>query len=420
MQRWTSGQAREAAAAIVRVLADAGHTAYFAGGCVRDELLGLKPTDYDVATDARPQEIQTIFKRTAPVGASFGVVLVKERGVTVEVATFRSDGPYSDKRRPDHVAFSDARHDAQRRDFTINALFLDPLAAADAAGVPGHAIDFVGGLDDLRAGIIRAVGEPAHRLAEDHLRALRAVRFAARYGFAIEAATAEAIRAHARALEGVSRERIGDELRRMMAHPTRGAAADLLRGLGLEAVVLPGRAGGIPGGALARLPAEVSLAACLACWALERGEVGSGAQVPSLVSRWRRSLCLSNEESDLLRDVLRGVLEFAGSWDGLSRAGRKRRAAMPWFPHALAVLGARDAGRAGAIGAEVDLLAGDGIGLAPPPLISGDDLIRAGLRAGPAFARMLAAAYDAQLEGRVREKADALRLASELQNREGV
>ncbi|VAX42094.1 CCA tRNA nucleotidyltransferase, partial [hydrothermal vent metagenome] len=279
VQRWTSTQARNAATAIVRTLRGKGHTAYFAGGCVRDALLGAEPVDFDVATSARPEQVQALFRQTAAVGASFGVVLVKERGVMVEVATFRSDGPYSDKRRPDHVEFADAEHDAQRRDFTINALFLDPLAGdaekspvcaqkscppspglqsggaseehrADQTDRPptevggsemegaSGIIDFVGGLDDLRAGCIRAVGDPAQRLAEDHLRALRAVRFAARYGFEIEPRTAAAIRAHATDLAGVSCERIGEEFRRMMAHPSRAQAAELLGELGLDGVLL--------------------------------------------------------------------------------------------------------------------------------------------------------------------------------------
>ena len=229
---WTSEHARGTAASIVRRLREAGHVAYFAGGCVRDELLGLDPVDYDVATDARPDAIQAMFRKTAAVGASFGVVLVKEAGGVVEVATFRSDGPYSDSRRPDRVEFADAAHDAQRRDFTINALFLDPLAAEDSASIHGHVIDHVGGMADLRARVIRAVGDPERRLAEDHLRALRAVRFAARFGFAIEQGTASAIREHASDLEGVSRERVGDELRRMFLAETRAEAAGVPRRAG--------------------------------------------------------------------------------------------------------------------------------------------------------------------------------------------
>ena len=183
-------RARQAATWIVRTLHDAGHIAYFAGGCVRDGLLGLHPTDFDIATDAPPQRVQGLFKRTAEVGAAFGVVLVhvtpEEMGapggrrdaVSVEVATFRSDGPYTDARRPDVVHFSDPQSDARRRDFTINALFLDPLQPADEAtrsvGAPdlqGRVIDYVGGVADLKGRVLRAVGDPEKRLAEDHLRA---------------------------------------------------------------------------------------------------------------------------------------------------------------------------------------------------------------------------------------------------------
>src|SRR5690606_2867641 len=181
---------------IASTLRSHGHIAYFAGGCVRDALLGHPPTDYDIATDATPDRVQSLFDRTAAVGAHFGVVLVKRRGVTVEVATFRSEGPYSDQRRPDSVTFSDPESDAQRRDFTINALFLDPLAGGHQSD-GGQVIDFVGGQRDLQQKVVRAVGDPDQRLAEDHLRALRAVRFAARLGFRLDEPTAEAIRRHA-------------------------------------------------------------------------------------------------------------------------------------------------------------------------------------------------------------------------------
>jgi len=427
----------------VRRLRDAGHVAYFAGGCVRDELLGLEPVDYDVATDARPDVIQAMFPRTAAVGASFGVVLVKEPGGTVEVATFRSDGPYSDKRRPDHVEFADANHDAQRRDFTINALFLDPLAAEDAAGsaagIHGHVIDHVGGRADLEAGIVRAVGDAERRLAEDHLRGLRAVRFAARYGFAIEEGTAGAIRDHAKDLAGVSRERIGDELRRMLAGATRARAVELLVSLGLDSVLFGeapagssaastsrpsvlaalGGEGQIPG---AGAGSRISFPASLAALAFDRGEIGSSAQIPALVRRWRRNLCLSNEESSRLRDVLVGVLEMEAGWAGFLIAQRKRRAASGWFPEALAVVGARDAAleRAGdgglgkMVAADVAGLEADGIGLAPEPMIDGNDLLAIGIEAGPVFARVLERVYDAQLDGRVSSKPMALELAAEL------
>jgi hypothetical protein len=421
VQKWTSGQAREAAAAIVRALRVKGFTAHFAGGCVRDELLGLEPIDFDVATDARPDAVQALFRRTAAVGASFGVVLVKEQGVTVEVASFRSDGPYTDKRRPDHVEFSDAEHDAQRRDFTINALFLDPFHGGPESGV----IDFVGGLADLRAGVVRAVGDPEKRLAEDHLRALRAVRFAARLGFAIEPGTAAAIRAHARDLLGVSRERIGEEFRRMLAHPGRVRAVTLLGELGLDGVLLGDRGGGPRGASLAGLaeestPGGVTLPACLACLAFDRGEIESAAQIPALVRRWREALCLSNDESERLRAVLGGVLEAVASWRHLPVAQRKRRAAAPWFAEALAALTARDQALGSAILADVEGLAADGVGLAPEPMIDGNDLLALPLRPGPVFARVLAAVYDAQLEGRVRSKDQATAMARELGSPGGV
>lgn len=415
VQKWTSAEAREAAASIVRALGRAGHTAYFAGGCVRDELLGRAPVDYDVATDARPERICELFRSTTAVGASFGVVLVRERGATVEVATFRADGPYSDRRRPDSVTFSDPEHDARRRDFTVNALFLDPLASADAPSIRGHVIDLVGGLADLDARLIRAVGDPERRLAEDHLRALRAVRFSARYGFEIEPSTESAIRDHAADLAGVSRERIGDELRRMMADPSRHDAVARLHGLGLDGVVLGGDARPLEGGSLSRLGGDdPGFAACLACWAFDRGDVGSEAHLPRLVSGWRRALCLSNEERSRLREILAGVLEMERGWGGLPVAARKRRAASPWFAEALAVATARDAPLGEAVRANVEALAADGVGLAPEPFLNGNDLMRLGIEAGPVYARVLAAIYDAQIEGRIAGKAEAEALAAEL------
>jgi hypothetical protein len=433
-KKWSNRDARSAATDIVCALRAKGFTAYFAGGCVRDELLGFEPVDFDIATDARPDAIQALFRRTAAVGACFGVVLVKERGVTVEVASFRADGPYTDRRHPDHVEFSDAAHDAQRRDFTINALFLDPLAEGPALRAGGETrgsespatlestpgvIDFVGGLADLRAGVIRAVGDPEQRLAEDHLRALRAVRFAARYAFAIDPGTADAIRRHARDLEGVSRERIGDEFRRMLAHPSRARAVGLLGALGLDLVLL-GRPGPDPRpGSLAAL-SDPTFPACLACLAFDRALIRSGSQIPGLVRTWRGALCLSNEETDRLRAVLGGVVEAESLWQQLPPAQRKRRAASPWFAECLAVLTARDPSRAGSIAADVGALAADGVGLAPEPMIDGNDLLVLGVQAGPVFARVLAAVYDAQLEGRVSDKAQALALARELAGPGGV
>jgi tRNA nucleotidyltransferase/poly(A) polymerase len=416
--------AREAATAIVRVLRQAGHVAYFAGGCVRDELLSLRPTDFDVATDAVPARVRELFPKTAEVGAAFGVVLVYEKIGTeravIEVATFRSDGPYSDARRPDSVHFSTPEEDAKRRDFTINALFLDPLLEP---GTPGRVIDFVGGQQDLAARLIRAVGEPEKRLAEDHLRALRAVRFAARLGFMIEPGTAAAISRHAAELRGVSRERIGEEMRRMLLHPSpvcRMRAVELIERLGLDAPVLQEEARGP--GSLSAVGRQDALApimgSVLAAWCIERmGAGGAGLderQIAEVRARWRGALCLSNEESTDFSDVLEIYSAFVRDWGMMGVARRKRLAARAMFAQALGLLRAVDAAAAERISGEVKGLDADGIGISPQPLVTGEDLIAMGLRPGPAFKRILDGVTDAQLEGRVRTKAEAMELAGRM------
>ncbi|MGA8763222.1 MAG: CCA tRNA nucleotidyltransferase, partial [Candidatus Sulfotelmatobacter sp.] len=237
------------ATSIVRTLREQGFQAFLVGGCVRDLLLKLEPTDFDVATNATPNQVMTIFPDTYAVGAQFGVVLVPlpqedvasnvstespgyARSSVVEVATFRSDIGYSDGRHPDDVRFSqDPREDVARRDFTINGMLLDPVS--------GEVLDFVGGRKDLQDGIIRTIGDPEHRFGEDKLRMLRAVRFAARFGYTIEPETFAAIGKLAGDIHLVSRERVRDELTRMLteAHPRR--AFRLLDESGLLREVLP-------------------------------------------------------------------------------------------------------------------------------------------------------------------------------------
>jgi poly(A) polymerase len=401
--------ARRVATDIARALHAHGHVAYFAGGCVRDALLGRDPTDYDIATDATPDRVQALFDRTAAVGAHFGVILVKRRGVTVEVATFRSEGPYSDQRRPDSVTFSDPESDARRRDFTINALFLDPLAG-------DKVIDFVGGRRDLDAGIVRAVGDADARLAEDHLRALRAVRFSARLGFRLDNATADAIRRHASELSGVSRERIGDEVRRMLAPPSRAEAARLVEELGLDIPVLSSHRDSVDR-RLARLPARADLAQSLAAWLLDRREIepaGAAEAAGAVAGRLRERLLLSNHEQEALRGSLT-TLSALIAWSGLSIAARKRLAASDRFEAALGLRtepGERPL--AEQIAADVRILSQTPSGLAPAPLITGDDLIAAGWTPGPNFRRVLDAVYDAQLEDQVASRAQAMELAARL------
>lgn len=426
---------REVATRIVRTLRHAGRTAYFAGGCVRDELLGLLPKDYDVATDATPTQVRALFRSVNEVGAAFGVMLVRVDGVVVEVATFREEGVYTDRRRPDEVRFADARADASRRDFTVNALFLDPLATDDAAAPGatgprgGTVIDFVGGREDLARRLIRAVGDPNARLAEDHLRALRAVRLAARLGFTIEPGTRGAIAAHAGDLRGVSRERIGDELRKMLSHPARALAASEIESLGLDACALDEPHLCAPGRALPALVDGADVVTAMAAWAADRigaadgagqGSIGDalGARAAEVTRRWRRALCLSNDESAGLANILAGAAELLDRWAEAGVAQRKRLASAPWFSGAAAVAGAWALpGWSDHLRADVDVLARTPGGLSPDPFITGDDLVAAGMLPGPGFRRILDDVYDAQLEGRVRDAAAALDLARRLASR---
>ena len=224
-------QLKETAIGIVKRLKEKGFSALFAGGCVRDMLMGIVPEDYDIATDAQPDDIINIFKRTVPIGLHFGVVLVMENDLDFEVATFRSDGTYSDGRHPDTVTFCDARGDALRRDFTINGMFYDPIEDKH--------FDYVGGEDDLKAGLIRAIGNPFERFDEDRLRMIRAVRFACRFDFKIEDQTAEAIKKFHDKILTVSRERIRDELRKTLTGPNPDTSIKMLDDLSLLHEILP-------------------------------------------------------------------------------------------------------------------------------------------------------------------------------------
>ena len=406
---------RDAALQAVDGLRAAGHTAYLAGGCVRDALLGLTPKDYDVATDATPDRVQALFPRTAAVGAAFGVVLVyiplaTGGRHTIEVATFRAEGTYSDGRRPDTVRFTTAREDAMRRDFTVNGLFADPPPpdARSAQGASDTIIDYVGGQADLAAGVLRAIGDPDKRFEEDHLRMLRAVRFAARLGFTIEPDTAQAIRRHAAKLDGIARERIGDEVRRMMQMPPPrpATAAALLSDLGLTAVVLGHHKEIQPATRLPRLGPQAHYPTRLLAWFRDIGWEGTRAGEQA-----RGQLMLSNDEAHALRATDQLCRAVARGWAGAGMALKKRWAADPAFAQAMLLLETQAPDTAQQIGDDTRALASDGVGIAPPPLITGDDLIAMGLRPGPNFKALLDQTYDAQLEGRVRGKDQALAFA---------
>ena len=220
-----------AARGIVQRLHDAGHVALYAGGCVRDRLMGVEPHDYDIATDARPEQVQALFRRTVAVGAHFGVIVVLDGSYEFQVATFRNDGQYLDGRHPTTVSFSTPEQDAERRDFTINGLFFDPLT--------DRLIDYVGGQRDLDARVLRAIGHPADRIREDRLRMLRAVRFATTLGFDLDGATWRAVCENARHIREVSAERIREELMKILLSPRRVRGFDLLDESGLFRAILP-------------------------------------------------------------------------------------------------------------------------------------------------------------------------------------
>jgi poly(A) polymerase len=409
---------------------------------VRDELLGLHPQDYDIATSATPQQVQRLFPGTHAVGASFGVVLVpinlrdpapRAADVpapakrTVEVATFRTDGTYTDQRRPDTVTFSTPEDDAQRRDFTINALFLDPLTPGPDPLIDGKIIDFVNGQQDLAARVLRAVGDPDARLNEDHLRALRAVRLAARMDLAIDPATASAIARHARDLGGVSRERIGEELRKMLLHPTRAHAARTIQRLGLDKAVFDlgprhatASASASPHAAmlpaLAGLPARLwpgaDVDAPLLAWLIDRGV--PAADLPPALPALKRALCLTNAQVDALRhsaELLSTLMASPDLWPRQPVAQRKRWCVHPGLLAALMTLRTTNPPLATTIEADLAALAADGIGLAPPPMITGDDLIAAGCRPGRAFKIALEMAYNTQISQPGQERAKLLKLA---------
>jgi poly(A) polymerase len=385
---------------VARKLREAGHRALFAGGCVRDSILGHEAADFDVATSAIPAEIRQIFPRAMGVGESFGVMLVRHGGRSIEVATFRADGVYVDGRRPDAVRFSDDHEDAARRDFTINGLFEDPET--------GEIIDHVGGRADLAAGILRAIGSADDRLHEDRLRALRAARFAARFALTIDPGTEAAVRRIAHDLTGVSRERIGNEVRRMLLHPSRARAVDLIESLGLAPSVLGESAPAGDHALLRALPVAAGFAESLAAWML--GRLASDTS-PARQRRWREALILSNDESALLAAILSLRPRITGTWVGGDRAVRKRLAAAPGFAGAMAILRAEHHPVVVTVDADLPALRAEGI--QPAPMVTGDDLVAMGMSPGPAFRPMLDRAYDLQLNGGFSDRDAALAVVRE-------
>jgi poly(A) polymerase len=401
------------AVAIVTALTAAGHEAVLAGGCVRDLLLGQVPHDYDVATDAPPERICELFPKTRKVGMQFGVVLVKKQRRWHEVATYRSDGPYDDGRRPTSVTLSDARHDALRRDFTVNGMFLDPARRL--------VIDYVGGRADLDARIIRAIGNPDERFAEDHLRLLRAVRFAARLAFPIEPQTLAAIRKHAAALRRVAPERVLDELERMLSAPQRMAAWNLLGDCGLRDHLWPDVAWA-PTEVdrierhLPRLAPAAEFTTVLAVLLAERD--------PGEIARIARAAKWSNEQQGVVAWLVAHQADLDDP-QAPTLADLKRLMAHPAFLALVELTRVRHAdladgtARDAALRTRTSAIAPDQV--APPPLVTGNDLLERGLAPGPLFKNVLDTLYTEQLDERLTARTAALtRLTTLLAERDAT
>lgn len=425
----------QAARAIAQRLRAAGYVAFFAGGCVRDRLLGRPPKDFDIATNAPARSVQELFTRTVPVGVQFGVVVVVVEGQAVEVATFRSDAAYLDGRHPSSVRFGSPDEDARRRDFTINGMFIDPVTEA--------VIDYVGGQADLRAGVIRAIGEPAARIGEDRLRMLRAVRFASRLGFHIEPATWAAIRTAAASITDIAWERIGEEVVRILTDSEAGSARrgfELLDSSGLLAPILP-EVAALKGveqspdyhpegdvfvhtlGLLEQLtyPSEtLGLGALLHDIAKPRcaqrgerritfyGHSELGAEMAvAICQRLRRSRETWERVAVLVRDHLR-----------LLHAPQMRLSTLKRFLASDGIEELLELARLDAMASNQDLtyyrfcsqkLRELGVtAIKPPPLLRGHDLLALGFEPGPQFGVILEAVAEAQLENVLHTREEAI------------
>jgi poly(A) polymerase len=428
---------RELAEKICHVLRDAGHQAYLAGGCVRDLLMQREPADYDVATDAAPERVQQLFPQSIAVGARFGVIIVTDNSTQVEVATFRSDVGYSDGRHPDRVVYaSSPGEDVQRRDFTINGMLLDPAS--------GEVFDFVDGRKDLEAKIIRAIGEPERRFAEDKLRMARAVRFAARFAFSIEADTLAAIRKHAREVQQVSAERLRDELTKLLTEGQARRGFELLDETGLLEIVLPemARMKGVeqppqfhPEGDVwihTRLMLERLAAGCspTLAWGVLLHDVGKpptftppsgpGERIrfdrhvevgTKMAEEICRRLRFSNDDTEQIMALVANHLRFKDV-PRMKPSTLKRFVRLPKFEEHQELH-------------RLDCLASHGMldnyefvqrflretppeEVRPPRMVTGDDLKALGYAPGPRFKEILNAVEDAQLEGQLTTREDAL------------
>jgi poly(A) polymerase len=392
---------RAYATEIVRKLRENGHETYFVGGCVRDMEMGVEPSDYDVATAARPDEVMALFPRTEPIGVQFGVVLVIHKGCPFEVATFRSDDAYVDGRRPTRVTFTGPREDVLRRDFTINGLLYDPIE--------DRVIDYVDGRADIRRGVVRAIGDARERFTEDKLRILRAVRFGARLGYVIEPSTWDAVRSMAAQITSVSAERIHEEVTRILVEGGAARGFDMLADSGLLGEIFP------------ELRWDDHLRASVA--ALGRGVAPDFAYgvlwhecSPEEAASGAAGLRMSNAHRDHVVALVANQPRFA-SVGSMPVAALKRFLRQPRFDDHLALhrIHVAAAGESDEAARLVDrrLTEWSEEDLQPRPLISGTDLITLGLAPGPSFRTILDAVEDAQLEGRLSDRDEAFRFVRE-------
>jgi tRNA nucleotidyltransferase/poly(A) polymerase len=391
----------DSAIEIIRQLRQRGYEAYLVGGCVRDMVMKIEPSDYDIATSAPPDAVMKIFPHTEPIGAQFGVVLVIIRGHPFEVATFRSDEAYVDGRRPSGVVFTDARTDVLRRDFTINGLLYDPMEE--------RLIDYVSGQDDIRDRIVRAIGDPEKRFEEDKLRLLRAMRFGARLGYSIESRTWDAVRKMAPEIKRVSPERIREELSRILTEGQAAVGFQMLHDSGMLPVILPDVVwnehlerclGLLPPNA----PVDFAFAILLHDLSPERA------------GRVCENLRLSTAETQHIVTLIRNRPGFR-TLRSLPVSTIKRFLRMPRFEDHLElarICGIASSGPLDDYDFAIEMSRKWTMEeLAPPLLVSGDDLIGIGFAPGPLFKEILTRVEDEQLEGRLKTPQQALDFVKE-------
>lgn len=387
---------REAAIKIIKRLHRSGFEALLAGGCVRDMFLGKAASDYDVATNARPEDVIKLFKRKLLVGAKFGVVIVLIKGKQVEVATFRTETGYADGRHPATIKFAGAAKDASRRDFTINGIFYDPLKK--------EVIDYVNGQADLKKELIRTVGRPAERFGEDYLRMLRAVRFSTQLGFAIEPRTFSAICRNSKNISKISGERIAMELEAILASPNRSAGVSLLAKSGLAEAIFPGFAGEkvkLAIKVLSQLRKKSDFPLALAC-------LFSSCPMEFAIEKCK-VLKLSRSQTKHIKFLLanRGKLLD----EKMSTAALKLIVSEPYFWDLYELQRAIQKAQRRSVAALITLrkrikALGD-VELRPKPLLNGHALIRLGAVQGPRLGQLAEEMYIAQLEGKLQRKEQA-------------